>query len=203
MKGGYDMVVVVTDNPIAANMAFNKLDGANAVVCASVEDAKIAKDNEANIIILKNPEDEALPQMFDVITKRPGMLSSIKPRMTKIAPRPAPAAPEPEEKATKHKAAQQEEAQDQNAQEQQGGIRLPQIPQVQMPKMPQLFNRQEDEEEQPKIQTIEKDSYIEGPRRPGLVGWLKDELGIIDDSEQAAAQGSSAQAQKKAKPRGK
>ncbi len=189
VKGGYDMVVVVTDNPIAANMAFNKLDGANAVVCASVEDAKIAKDNEANIIILKNPEDEALPQMFDVITKRPGMLSSIKPRMPKMAPA------EPEEKASKHKALQQEEQQEQPMQDQQGGG-------IRLPKMPQLFNKQE-EEEQPRIQTIEKDSYIDGPRRPGLVGWLKDELGIIEDSEQGAVQRSSAQAQRKAKPKGK
>ena len=193
MRGGYDMVVVVTDNPIAANMAFNKLDGANAVVCASVEDAKIAKDNEANIIILKNPEDEALPQMFDVITKRPGMLSSIKPRMPKMAPKPAPA--EPEEKASKHKALQQEEPQEQPMQDQQGGG-------IRLPKMPQLFNKQE-EEEQPRIQTIEKDSYIDGPKRPGLVGWLKDELGIIEDSEQTAVQRSSAQAQRKAKPKGK
>ncbi len=59
-NGGYDMVIVVAKNPIGAGMLLNKQDGVEAAVCGSVDDALQAKENGANVIVIRDIDSDEL-----------------------------------------------------------------------------------------------------------------------------------------------
>jgi len=56
----YDLVVVVAKDPIGAGMALNKQKELEAAVCGSADDAKLAKDNGANVIVIRDVRSDAL-----------------------------------------------------------------------------------------------------------------------------------------------
>lgn len=49
-----DRVIVVARDPIAAGILLNKKEGVEAAVCSSVDDVRLAKDNGANVIIVRD-----------------------------------------------------------------------------------------------------------------------------------------------------
>jgi hypothetical protein len=57
--GSYDLVVVAAQDPIGAGMLLNKQDGIDAAVCDSAEDAAAAKDNAANVVVIKDVRSDA------------------------------------------------------------------------------------------------------------------------------------------------
>jgi ribosomal protein L12E/L44/L45/RPP1/RPP2 len=173
-RGKYDMVVALTDNPFAANIAFNKLEGTSAAICESVDDATVAKDNEANVIIIKNPNDPNLSEILGAAMKKPGMFASAKPRPQRVAPVAREAQPRPQKpKAVvqKEEPQQDEEPEEEEPAPNKGpGFR-----------MPDLFKPKP---AQPVEQEQEDEQELDGPKRRGVAGWIKDELGIIDENPQ-------------------
>ena len=59
----YDQVIVIARDPIQAGMLMNKKEGLDAAVCNSVEDVKLAKDNGANVIVIRNIHSESVPEI--------------------------------------------------------------------------------------------------------------------------------------------
>lgn len=158
VKGGYDMIVAVPDNPVAANIAFNKLEGLSAAVCDSVEDASIAKENDANVLVIKNPDSQDLGNILAAATKKGGFQLG----RARQQPRPVVRAqPKPH---------QEEDVPNQEPQKQQIKISMPSF--LQKPQMQKPAER---------VRNIPV-----GPSRPGVVGWIKDSLGIIDSREDPA-----------------
>jgi len=138
-RGNFDMVIAIADNAVGANIAFNKCEGIVSAVCSNADDAKDAKDNGVNVIIVKQENAGQIGEIFDTISGGGGLKINVK--MPKIQIKQpvlqerAMKSPEPE-------------------------VRQPR-PQVQQPARK------------------EPDAPM-GPARPGIVGWLKDEFGIID-----------------------
>lgn len=145
-KGSYDLVVALVDNPIAANLVFNKYDDMPSAVCQDAEDAKNAKDNGVVALVIKQT---GVKQLNDIIaTFGKGGLSRLRPRMPSM-PRAAPA------------------------------VEQPQPQQNSKPftlKAPKLFDSKPRQQRPPEPET-------RLPKRPGIGGWIKDELGIIDEDK--------------------
>ncbi len=57
-QGKYDMVIAVPEDHIGASMRLNREAGMKAALCASKEDAFLAKKNGANVIIIRRSEKE-------------------------------------------------------------------------------------------------------------------------------------------------
>ena len=68
-SGAYDMVLVVARDPIGAGMLLNKQEGIDAAVCNSVDDVKLAKDNGANVIVVRDIDSAALQ---DIVVQAAG-----------------------------------------------------------------------------------------------------------------------------------
>ena len=137
-QGAFDLIIAVTDNAVGANIAFNKTEGMVSSVCKTVEDAEEAKDNGANVIVLRQDNADELERIIDIFSKGGGfqLRAKIAP---KLQPKPAPQAvqaPRPQQKKAFGFVAKK-------------------------PAAPQTEEQQ-------------------GPKRPGVMGWLKDELGIVD-----------------------
>lgn len=66
--GEYELVVVAAQDPIGAGMLLNKQDGIDAAVCDSAEDASAARDNAANVIVIKDVRSEALEDVLGTFT---------------------------------------------------------------------------------------------------------------------------------------
>lgn len=154
VKGNYDMIVAVPDNSVVANMAFNKFEGASAAVCDSVEEASVAKENDANVIIIKNPDSEELGDILATVTKKAGFhLGKVK-----LPSRPVMSA--------QHRPHQEEEMHEEPEPKREHAQPVTHIlqPKPQAPRPPVE-----------RVQNIPA-----GPSRPGVMGWVKDSLGIID-----------------------
>jgi len=163
-NGNYDTVVALTDNPFAANIAFNKLDGTNAAICASADDASVAKENDANVIIVKGMEESGIAGILERVMKKPG-LSGGRPRHARAVDQPKPQKPVAEEL------------------EIEGEGREPAAkPALHLNIFKLRLN-------QPQKQEVHKDSYMLGPKRSGVMGRIKDGLGIIDENPQTKRKG--------------
>ncbi len=162
-NGNFDMIIAITDNSVAANIAFNKFDGTNAAVCETVDDASLAKENDANVIIIRDPESANVPEILEVVSKR-SKFKIGNLRQAKVFSRPRPVAPkrqdQPEEEQVEQSAAPVQQTQ---------GFG---------------FLKPKPQQQQPQPRPMPSAPIATGPRREGVMGWLKDELGIIDKPHQ-------------------
>ncbi len=55
VKNGYELIIVVPDDAVAAGMYLNKSDTVMAAVCATEKDIESAFNDSANVIILSDP----------------------------------------------------------------------------------------------------------------------------------------------------
>jgi hypothetical protein len=66
----YDQAIVVARDPIQAGILLNKKDGVQAVVCHSIDDVRLAKENGANVIVIRNMSSDSAAE---VIAQAAGM----------------------------------------------------------------------------------------------------------------------------------
>ncbi len=97
-KGQYDAVIVIAKDPIGAGMILNKQEGVEAAVCSSAEDVRMAKDNEANVIVIKDIGSDRLQDILDQIAGTDGVARRLKAgiRIPKAEPKAAQRARQPE-----------------------------------------------------------------------------------------------------------
>jgi len=76
--GSYDLVLVVARDPIGAGMVLNKQGGLEAAVCGSAEDARLAKDNGANVIVIRDVRSDALGDMLAEVSGSSGVSQKIR-----------------------------------------------------------------------------------------------------------------------------
>ncbi len=138
-QGRYDAIVALADNPIGANIAFNKYEDMRALVCNSAEDAKSAEENGVNVLVLKSENAGLMESIIGTFSKGKG----------------------------------------------------PQL-RIRLPKMQQKVQQIQEPKPQPTTLQVKrpppqpapvKKEYVEEPdlpKRPGVRGWIKDKLGIID-----------------------
>lgn len=152
--GNFDMMVLVVKKPTALDVAFKKYDDVIAAVCRDTSDAKDARDSDVNALIIKEQDIEAIDSIISAFAGS-GISSALKqikmPSMPKRAEAPAPA--------------QQQRRPEPQQQPQ---------PQIQQRKPLQILPKPK-----PKPQP-EPDDEPNMPKRPGLQGWIKDSLGIVD-----------------------
>ncbi len=141
-NGGFDYAIVASDNPIATSVALNRHEGIASSVCRSADDARNARDNEVNILVLENPNEDLIGDIVSSFVK--GGVARIMPKIPNITRKT-----EPEQKPEK--------------------------------KVEKIAETKQQKKSKPQ----ENDDYAiqETKRRPGIRGWLKDSLGIIDDAE--------------------
>ncbi|MDE1768532.1 MAG: hypothetical protein KGH64_02985 [Candidatus Micrarchaeota archaeon] len=160
-RGNFEVMVIHSDNPVASSLAFNKISGAAAAVCTSAEDVPEAMSNGANILILKGSESSYEAILGAAARSAPSSGRQQAPlRVKPSRPQPAPRQQAPER-------------------QQQTEIRLPKLQIPNLLDRPAQAKREREEPEDMRIPT--------GPRRPGVMGWLKDELGIVDEMESGQA----------------
>ncbi len=146
-SGGYDFAIVVADNTVAASIALNKYEGITSAVCHDAEEARAAKSQDVNAIIIKHSGIDEADAIVNAFTKGMGIQLKIK----------LPEVQMPQIKM------QKEEAPAQHKQQAPGKKQIPQ---------PQARERAYDEPA--------------APARPGVMGWIKDSLGIVDAPEDTA-----------------
>jgi Ribose/Galactose Isomerase len=76
--GSYDLILVIAKDPIGAGMVLNKREGLEAAVCDSADDARLAKDNGANVIIIKNVRSGALSDILKEVSGSAGIPQKIR-----------------------------------------------------------------------------------------------------------------------------
>lgn len=77
-NGTYDTVIVVARDPIGAGMQLNKQDGVNAAVCGSSEDVKLAKEDGANAIVIRDINADELQDIVVQAAGSGGVMHGIK-----------------------------------------------------------------------------------------------------------------------------
>ena len=77
-KGACDQVIMVARDPMAAGVLLNKQEGVVAVVCNSTDDVRLAKDNGANVIVIRNIDADELHEIVVQATGTGGVMGSIK-----------------------------------------------------------------------------------------------------------------------------
>ncbi len=71
LKGkSYDEVIVVARDPIQAGMLLNKKEGVDAVVCSTLDDVRLAKDNGANVIVIRDINSASV---HEIVAQAAGM----------------------------------------------------------------------------------------------------------------------------------
>jgi ribose 5-phosphate isomerase RpiB len=158
-QGRYDLIVAIVDNPISANIALNKYEGITASVCDDSEEAKDAKDNGVNALVVKASASGSVGGMIATYTK--GKLMSLpKIRMPAVT---LPARPQPQER---------ESVVQQVAPKQQV-----QVQPVMQKKVKPVAQQQK----------ADYSDDVQLPSRPGIKGWFEDALGIVDSDKPKAA----------------
>ncbi len=87
-NGSYSQVIVIAKDPIGAGMLLNKEDGVNAAVCNSQEDAHLAKENGANVIVIRDINSDDVNEIAREMVGSGGMISKMKLGIK--MPQPAP-----------------------------------------------------------------------------------------------------------------
>ena len=77
-KGRYDLMIVVADNPTAANLAFNKYGDIDSAVCHDSEDAKDVKDNGIRALIVKDSNVNNVEDIISTYIRGGGLKLNIK-----------------------------------------------------------------------------------------------------------------------------
>ncbi len=149
-RGKYAIIIALTGNPFAANIAFNKSAGTSAAVCTSAENVAEAVENGANVIVVGWEATGKLPDMFDAVLESYGA--------GKVHRHPDGAVVHEES------AAEERHVQHVHVQPKQGiGAFIPQG----------MFRRHKPKEP-------DTEEFVQGPTREGIIGAIKDELGIVD-----------------------
>lgn len=169
-SGRFDLVIALPTNPIAANLTFNKYEGITSAVCHDLSDVKSARAENSNVMIVKSPDGD-VGRMISAFVKGGGF-GSMKIKLSTL---------------TKEEAKPQVQVQQQKAQQQ---IQQTEIPEQKKSPM-QLKKFSQSITEEP----IED----QAPKRPGISGWIKDSLGIIDTEKQDKPAGDGAQGKDKKK----
>lgn len=85
--GSYGGVIIVAKDPIGINILLNKQEGVESVVCASAEDVGLAKENGANVIVIRNINSDELPEIVSAAVGG-GMAGGLKSmRMPRFLPK--------------------------------------------------------------------------------------------------------------------
>ncbi|MDE1851059.1 MAG: RpiB/LacA/LacB family sugar-phosphate isomerase [Candidatus Micrarchaeota archaeon] len=165
-----NMLIFVTDDPIGASITLNKHEGLRAAVCNTVEDVSAARASGANAIILDNDRAQK-GEIAQAIVKGGAGIGKIL-QMTTSAPKKKAFAERPIEGDA--------ERRERPIERQQAPIyKQPSAPitiNVKLPQMPKLFGGKKKLKEKP----IEDEPLPTGKARPGILGKIKDELGIVD-----------------------
>ena len=138
--GNYDFMVVMADNPTAAEMALRKYDGITSAVCSDANDAASAREDGANAVVVKADDAERAVEVISTLAKGRGFARQLKAR----------------------------------------------IPGIQKPSHEEGEGRQQEEHAKPAAVTKQHVAQApepdepDLPRRPGVGGWIKDALGIVD-----------------------
>lgn len=145
-SGGYDFAIAVVDNTVAASIALNKYDGITSAVCHDADEARSAKSQDVNVVVIKHGSMEEADAIVNAFTKGMGIQLKIK------------------------------------------------LPEVQMPQIriqkeeAQVQQKQPAPSKKQPAQPVKQSFYDEPmPTRPGVMGWIKDSLGIVDNPEDVAA----------------
>lgn len=88
--GSCDLVLVIAKDPIGAGMVMNKKEEIEAAVCDSAEDARLAKGNGANVIVIRDARSGSLGDMLAEISGSAGVLQRATIRMPSFGRRQAP-----------------------------------------------------------------------------------------------------------------
>jgi len=164
-----NMLIFVTDDPIGAGMTLNKHEGLRAAACNTVEDVSAARANGANVIILDN-ERAQKGEIAQALVKGGAGIGKIL-QMTS-APKKRPFVERAVERPI--------EKRERPIERQQAPIykepRAPITINVKLPHIPQLFGGKKKIKEKP----VEEEPLPAGKPRPGILGKIKDELGIVD-----------------------
>ncbi len=149
--GSYDLVVVVAKDPIGAGMILNKQDEIEAAVCGSADDARLAKDNGANVIIIRDVRSDALGDILGEAAGSQGVSQKIRAsiKMPSLG---------------KRREVEEEEEEGEAA-----GAGAPKAKKAPARRQEVEEERSEDEE---KLASLSS-------QRKGIVGKLKDALGIL------------------------
>jgi Ribose/Galactose Isomerase len=144
--GTYDMVMVIAKDPIGAGMLLNKREEIEAAVCGSADDARLAKDNGANVIVIRDAGSDSLGDILKEVSGSAGLSQRLRasvkiPALVKRQDAEDDEDPGPVPKAKKAPAKKPAEEEDDSADEQ-------------------------------KLASL-------SAQRKGLVGKLKDALGIL------------------------
>ena len=148
-SGNYDAMVVISDNPTATDVALRRHEGIVATVCRDIDDARSARENDANTIVLKAGDSTPAGDIIGAFMKGGGF----RPRLRVPAVSKAP---------MQHS--------DPAAEQPQHHVHAPQDT------VRKIAFRPKDEP------VAQQEPYEEPqmPKRPGVGGWLKDALGIVD-----------------------
>ncbi|MDE1823879.1 MAG: hypothetical protein KGH74_01110 [Candidatus Micrarchaeota archaeon] len=154
-RKGFDLIVCVPDNPSGTGIALNKYEGIRAVVCGSQSDIEEALSSKANAIIFKSLGARDMQGILGYLMSRHETATMRRPQ------------------------ARQQPAQQQQPQPQQQRQGLFKAPRFKMPDLQKLVTLPEGSGEEP-VQDKPAAERQPKVRRKGILGRLKDELGIID-----------------------
>jgi hypothetical protein len=76
--GTYDMVMVIAKDPIGAGMLLNKREMIEAAVCGSADDARLAKDNGANVIVIRDAGSDSLGDILKEVSGSAGISQKLR-----------------------------------------------------------------------------------------------------------------------------
>ncbi|MDE1869939.1 MAG: RpiB/LacA/LacB family sugar-phosphate isomerase [Candidatus Micrarchaeota archaeon] len=167
-NGNADVLILVTSDHMSANIELNKIDGVRAAICKDGEDVQEARESGANVIIVQQGRGNKEEIAQAVVSSGGGLgkvLQLNKQKKKVVVERPQERmAPEKKERQIERPQVQQQ-------------YREPSAPISINIRLPQIFK--------PKKKVIEKEADEQvvlpaGKPRSGILGKLKDELGIID-----------------------
>ncbi|MGI0141375.1 MAG: RpiB/LacA/LacB family sugar-phosphate isomerase [Candidatus Micrarchaeales archaeon] len=165
-----DLFLFVTDDPVGAGMALNKMDGVMAATCNSVEDVSSARANGANVIILGNDSAQKEEIAQAIASGGAGLGKLLK--ITRPQKQKRIEVERPVKSSVQPRIAEKPAKQDNVAPRQALAIT------INLPKITNPFHNAKK-----KIQKNDEEEEVElpaGKPRTGLLGKIKDELGIID-----------------------
>ncbi|HUB92849.1 MAG TPA: RpiB/LacA/LacB family sugar-phosphate isomerase [Candidatus Saccharimonadales bacterium] len=138
----YEYAVVAVDDQVGATIALNKMGNIRAAVCDSAEDVRLARKNDANVMIVR-----ASMKRFDYLAGAAGQ------------------AAKPERDAKQKKVFEMKKQEEKEE-----------------PKEQRKKQQQQEKEEEEEPEDEEDDDYQKGSGK-GMLGRLKDHLGIIDEGK--------------------
>ncbi|MDE1870098.1 MAG: hypothetical protein KGH71_03895 [Candidatus Micrarchaeota archaeon] len=168
-----DFVIFVTDDTLEASIQLNKLSDVRAVVCNNSSDVSTARSKGVNVVIVdvekSNPNDVAKGMAKGGSTKVPIQQRTIAPQIKRQV----------QEKVQRRQEVMQQQSYSNEPEKQANPITI----KLQVPKIPkiELFKKKPQKAESAqKEQEDEEVRYPTGKPRKGILGKLKDYLGIID-----------------------